>query len=583
YINRLIKLRQIAPVPGTDSFQLSGRLALQTTFNLVRGKGKVDALQKHRQQMATTNSALRSEIPQEIELAGFRRMQQMEQGRVKRKYGLWLLLGSLTLFVASFSTFFDPHTLIILIGVLFLHELGHFLAMRLFRYEDTSMFFLPFFGAAVTGRKDDASLSEKIWVLLAGPLPGLLLGIGLAVTNRESHIPSWGWHGIWMLIAINLFNLLPIFPLDGGKIAHLLWFSRHPYSDVLFKVFAVVVLGLIGLASPLILPIALVVALTIPMGFRSAKLDAKLRKDLPQLTARDEDSLLVAIFKTLKQAGLGTLPFAQRYQLTKELLQRHRESHAKWLTRTTLSVLYAVSLLGGMVGTVGAIIPMHHWQKAATLAVGGSKGLYEQQLKEDDRAVRENPKDIKAYLKRGRTHLGLHDYPAAIADANQVIQLDPHSPRGYGLRSMARRAAGDIQGAEADLNQAKDLAKNWQIEKTNQKSAANPKDAKTYLVRAQARYQQHDYKAALKDYDQALHLNAQNALALQGRGQVRYKLKDYKGAIADASQAIRLSPKSAVAYSLRSNARRQLGDKKGATADKQKANALHQAERKQKK
>ncbi|MGA7936629.1 MAG: hypothetical protein WCA35_23950, partial [Kovacikia sp.] len=42
YINRLIKLRQIAPVPGTDSFQLSGRLALQTTFNLVRGKGKVD-------------------------------------------------------------------------------------------------------------------------------------------------------------------------------------------------------------------------------------------------------------------------------------------------------------------------------------------------------------------------------------------------------------------------------------------------------------------------------------------------------------------------------------------------------------
>jgi tetratricopeptide (TPR) repeat protein/Zn-dependent protease len=578
YIDSLLKFRQISPVPGTDRFQLNWRSALQLTLKLTKGKGKATALQKQRQQLAKTDATMGAEIPLEVELEKFRRMQQIEQGRVKRKFGVWVLLGSLMLFVASFSAFFDPHTLMILIGVLFLHELGHFLAMRFFRYQDTSMFFLPFFGAAVTGRKDHASLSEKVWVLLAGPLPGLILGIVLAATTQKNSVPAWGWYGIWMLIAINLFNLLPIFPLDGGKIANLLWFSRYSYTDVLFKVFAVVVLGLLGLGSPLILPIALVVALSIPSGFRSAKLDAKLRKDLPQLKVGDEDNLLIAIFMTLKESGLGALPFAQRYSLVKELLQRHQESHAKWFTRVALSVLYSVSLLGGMVGALGAIIPMRHWHQVASIATGDTSAYFKQQLEDAEKAVQENPKDVKAYLKRGFAHQLLKDYPGAIADANQVIQLDPNSPGGYGLRSTARRASGDVQGAEADAQTARNLKQKQHIETANRSLQANPDDAKAYLMRAYAHNQLHNYKAALKDYNQALHLNGQNAWANLGRGKVRYELKDYKGAIADANQALRLNSKLAEAYHLRGNARLQLKDKKGAMADQQKAKALYQAE-----
>ncbi|UBF25074.1 tetratricopeptide repeat protein [Kovacikia minuta CCNUW1] len=578
YVDGLLKFRQITPISGTDRFQLNGRSALQLTLKLSNGRAKVAAFYKQCQQRAKTNSALRADIPPEIELMGFRRMQQTEQGRVKRKYGLWVLLGSLVLFVASFSTLFDVHTLILLIGVLFLHELGHFLAMKLFRYQDTSMFFLPFFGAAVTGRKDDASLSEKVWVLLAGPLPGLILGIGLAMTTDRSGAPDWAWKGVWMLISLNLFNLLPIFPLDGGKIANLLWFSRHPYTDVLFKVFAVVVLLLLGLGSPFILPIAILVAITIPSGFRSAKLDSQLRKEYPQLQASDEDSLLIAIFKTVKQSSLETLPFAQRYALAKDLLQRHQESHAKWLTRIVLSVLYSVSLLGGMVGAGAAIVPVRYWQQAITIATGGTKALYEQERREADAAIKANPKDIKAYLKRGASSMLLRDYQSAIADADQVIQLDPHSPRGYGLRSAARRAVGDLKGAAADSRKARDLAQKQQVETANQTLKTNPNDAGAYLTRAQARQDSHAYKAALQDYNQALRLDRQNAWAFLGRGEVRYKLRDYKGAIADAKQALRLNPELAEAYQLRGNARLQLKDKKGAKADKQKAKALYRAE-----
>ncbi len=140
YIDSLLKFHQISPVSGTDRFQFSWRSALQLIVRMSKGKGKFAALQKQRQQIAKASPALQVDIPPEIELDRFRRMQQMEQGRVKRKFGLWVLLGSLALFVASFAMFFDAHTLIILIGVLFLHELGHFLAMKLFRYQGTSMF-----------------------------------------------------------------------------------------------------------------------------------------------------------------------------------------------------------------------------------------------------------------------------------------------------------------------------------------------------------------------------------------------------------------------------------------------------------
>jgi Zn-dependent protease len=73
---------------------------------------------------------------------------------------------SLAVFFLSFTHLFPWQDLLILIGVLFLHELGHFAAMRSFGYENTSIFFLPFFGAATSGRKDHATLSEKVMVVL---------------------------------------------------------------------------------------------------------------------------------------------------------------------------------------------------------------------------------------------------------------------------------------------------------------------------------------------------------------------------------------------------------------------------------
>lgn len=112
--------------------------------------------------------------------------------------------------------------LLVIMGVLLLHEAGHFIAMKYYRYADVQVLFLPFIGALVKGSKNEVSQRQSIFILLAGPVPGLLLGIA-------AYFVDIGYSGInigeiplqliaQLLIWANLLNLLPVYPLDGGQL-----------------------------------------------------------------------------------------------------------------------------------------------------------------------------------------------------------------------------------------------------------------------------------------------------------------------------------------------------------------------------
>ncbi len=106
-----------------------------------------------------------------------------------------------------------------------LHEAGHFVAMDLQGYSNLNMFFIPFIAGAVTGEKKNASPADQLIMLLAGPTPGLLVGCLIYVLDALYPIPSVRPFAIW-LVALNLLNLLPIWPLDGGRICWIL-FARQ--------------------------------------------------------------------------------------------------------------------------------------------------------------------------------------------------------------------------------------------------------------------------------------------------------------------------------------------------------------------
>src|SRR5436190_22704845 len=87
---------------------------------------------------------------------------------------------SMTIFIAvDYWIFRSWGAVILLVTVIFLHELGHLIAMKVFGYRGINMTFIPFLGAYVSGQATHFSKYKKIIMLLAGPLPGIIIGMVL--------------------------------------------------------------------------------------------------------------------------------------------------------------------------------------------------------------------------------------------------------------------------------------------------------------------------------------------------------------------------------------------------------------------
>jgi Zn-dependent protease len=177
----------------------------------------------------------------------------------------------------------------LLIPILLFHELGHYLAMLGFGYRNLRMFFIPLFGAAVTGRSYNVAAWKKAVVSLMGPLPGILVGIALGIVaiviKNKLLLEAAG-----LTVFLNGFNLLPILPLDGGWNLHALLFSRHFLLDVGFRLVAAVlmVLGGLALSEYFLAYLGGAMLFGLPMEYRRAQMVARLRRE--GFAARSPDS-----------------------------------------------------------------------------------------------------------------------------------------------------------------------------------------------------------------------------------------------------------------------------------------------------
>jgi len=99
---------------------------------------------------------------------------------------------------------------------IYIHEMGHVIALRKYGIAATSPMFIPFVGAMVRLKQYPANVAQDARVGLAGPIWGL----GATIVAWLSALVTG--HPIWYAIAhtsawINLFNLIPIWQLDGGR------------------------------------------------------------------------------------------------------------------------------------------------------------------------------------------------------------------------------------------------------------------------------------------------------------------------------------------------------------------------------
>jgi len=283
-------------------------------------------------------SADEAHASSEIEATRYVQLESVLARSLPRTHALLLLLTGALLFLAWFGAT-EPLLAVALFGAVLIHELGHALAMKAMGYRDARIYFVPGLGGAAVGEKHDASIHQEGVVLLAGPLPGIVLGFGLVLALRSLPEGTSFEEPLAMLaavfIAINALNLLPALPLDGGRLAHRIIAGLHPGLDVAFRVISIVALAALGVALRdfLLGFLSLLLALQTPSAYLAAKIEHGLRQR--GASTWDEPKRLEESFKALTLRG-----FSRRYAVTKQVMLRLAAPRASGPERLLWAMLY---------------------------------------------------------------------------------------------------------------------------------------------------------------------------------------------------------------------------------------------------
>jgi len=173
-------------------------------------------------------------------------LRKLETGSAKSN-SLLLLIVTLVLFFSTGMISADVGDILVLVAVLFFHELGHLVTMKLLRYNDVKMFFIPFFGAAVSGKSANDSALKSCLVSMSGPLPGIILGVLLYVLFALTK-NFYLFKAAQVTLLLNAMNILPIMPLDGGRYVDVLFIGNKLFR-LLFALFGVSIFLVLAIAS----------------------------------------------------------------------------------------------------------------------------------------------------------------------------------------------------------------------------------------------------------------------------------------------------------------------------------------------
>lgn len=164
-----------------------------------------------------------------------------------RTSNIWLksFISLAAYLVLGYYIFPSYKILLLITAIVMIHELGHFFAMKFFRYNDLGIFFIPLLGAYVSGTKREVSQKQSAIILLAGPLPGIIIGIILYLLDQNSsgyYLFDISYSRIGLLfIILNLINLFPVYPLDGGQLLNRVFLDEE---SIWSKVFIFLSVGL---------------------------------------------------------------------------------------------------------------------------------------------------------------------------------------------------------------------------------------------------------------------------------------------------------------------------------------------------
>lgn len=166
------------------------------------------------------------------------------------KIKLLVTAATMAVSIAAYGSIWGFQFALGFVVLILIHEMGHVIALRREGIKASPPMFIPFMGAVITSRSLGDNALAEARVGLAGPILG---SIGSAACLVIWQITG---HDYWQALAytglfLNLFNLLPVVPLDGGRamaaMTPWMWFAG----------FAGIVALAIAFPNPIILIIAL--------------------------------------------------------------------------------------------------------------------------------------------------------------------------------------------------------------------------------------------------------------------------------------------------------------------------------------
>ncbi|GGH87676.1 Zn-dependent protease [Pullulanibacillus pueri] len=161
------------------------------------------------------------------------------------------MLISLMVSLGAYALIFGWQFGVALIYLLFVHEMGHLVAAKQKGIKTSPAVFIPFMGAVIGMKEQPKDAATEAYLAYGGPLAGLVSVIPALILYTLTG------QSVWALVImlgsfINLINLFPVSPLDGGRIVGVLspnlWFLgllgmivfTYFYPSVLFVIIIII-------------------------------------------------------------------------------------------------------------------------------------------------------------------------------------------------------------------------------------------------------------------------------------------------------------------------------------------------------
>lgn len=265
-------------------------------------------------------------------------------------YPLLFMVSMVASFVA-FGLWLGWMKSLLLLLVVFVHEAGHWIGMKLTGYRDPRIFFVPMLGGVAVSKRGGAkSAGQEVLMLLLGPMPGII-GALVVLVQVESF---WEWAGPvqWLVVVvllINYLNLLPVMPLDGWRVVQALFLRRAPQLGFLFAVLSLVALGTgaIYLNSWILGILAFFGCLRLRLQQFEGQLKARILRELGESGLSDRDDATREILRILQSEDIPEpfKPFPAKGALVNRVLESLWDPPPSRMAMAVGGAVYGVCLI----------------------------------------------------------------------------------------------------------------------------------------------------------------------------------------------------------------------------------------------